>query len=160
MSDGPARPIQTGSPILTEEVQAGETVLVPLIEETARIEKRVVETGRVRVSTHTDTVEQVLRETLRGDAVEVTRVPVNRTLGEGEVAPQVRNEGGVIVIPVLEEVLVVEKRLVLKEEVHVRHTASGEEVEFPVTLRRQRAEIERVGPEGEITPATSEETGS
>ena len=65
-----------------------------------------------------------------------------------------------IVIPVLEEVLVVEKRLVLKEEVHVRHTASGEEVEFPVTLRRQRAEIERVGPEGEITPATSEETGS
>ena len=135
-------------------------VVIPVVEETARIEKRVVEAGRVRVSTHTDTIEQVLRESLRGDAVGVTRVSINRTIAEGEVAPQVRDEGGVTIIPVLEEVLVVEKRLVLKEEVHIRRTTSGEDVEVPVTLRRQRAVVERVSPEGEITEMPPQEAGS
>jgi uncharacterized protein (TIGR02271 family) len=146
---------QDCSPSLSE-AQA----VIELVEETARIEKRIVEKGRVRVSTRTETSEQVLRETLRGDAVEVTRVPVDRVIAEGEAAPQVRNEGGLTIIPVLEEILVVEKRLVLKEEVHVRHTASDENVEVPVTLRRQRAVIERVSPEGEITKTPAAETGS
>lgn len=130
------------------EVALGEEVVLPLIEETARIDKRVVETGRVRVSTRTETIEQVLRESLRSDRVEVTRVSLNRTLAEGEALPQVRTENGVTIIPVLEEILVVEKRLVLKEEVHVRQTTSGEDVEVPVMLRRQHAEVERTGPDG------------
>ena len=130
------------------EVATGEHVTLPLIEETARIDKRVVETGQVRVSTRTETVEQVLRETLRSDMVGVTRVPINRTLAEGETPPVVREENGVTIIPVLEEILVVEKRLVLKEEVHIRRTTAGEDVEVPVMLRRQHAEIERTGPDG------------
>jgi len=140
--------------------RADAEAVIPVVEETARIEKRAVEKGRIRVSTHTEAVEQVLRETLRGDAVGVTRVPINRTIAEGEPAPQVRDEGGVTIIPVLEEVLVVEKRLVLKEEVHIRRTTSGENIEVPVTLRRQRAVVERVSPEGEITEVPSQETGS
>src|ERR1700712_173342 len=115
--------------------------VIPLVEETARVEKRLVETGRVRVSTRTEAVEQVLRESLRGDGVAVTRVPINRTLAEGEAAPVVRTEGSVTILPVLEEVLVVEKRLVLREEVHIRQTAASENVEVPVTLRRQRPVI-------------------
>ncbi|MDR7039186.1 uncharacterized protein (TIGR02271 family) [Methylobacterium sp. BE186] len=142
------------------KAESGAETVIPVVEETAHIEKRAVETGRVRVSTHTDTVEQILRETLRDEAVGVTRVPVNRTLREGEAAPQIREEGGVTIIPVLEEVLVVEKRLVLREEVHVHRTTSGEEVEVPVTLRRQRAVVERVSPEGEITEVPPQETGS
>ena len=133
------------------EVAVGEEAVLPLIAETARIDKRVVETGRVRVSTRTETVDQVLRETLRSDMVGVTRVAINRTLAEGEVPPVVRQENGVTIIPVLEEILVVEKRLVLREEVHVRQTTAGEDVEMPVTLRRQRAVIERVSPEGHVT---------
>ncbi|MCJ2101809.1 YsnF/AvaK domain-containing protein [Methylobacterium sp. E-046] len=133
------------------EVALGETVSLPLIEETARIDKRAVETGRVRVSTLTETIDQVLRETLRSDMVGVTRVPINRTLTEGEMPPAVREENGVTIIPVLEEILVVEKRLFLKEEVHVRQTTAGEDVEMPVTLRRQHAVIERVSPEGHVT---------
>ena len=130
------------------EVALGEEVILPLVEETARIDKRADETGRVRVSTRTETIEQVLRENLRSDHVGVTRVTLNRTLSEGESMPQVRTENGVTIIPVLEEILVVEKRLVLKEEVHVRQTTSGEDVEVPVMLRRQHAEVERTGPDG------------
>ncbi|MBX9761201.1 MAG: YsnF/AvaK domain-containing protein [Beijerinckiaceae bacterium] len=101
------------------EVALGEEVVLPLIAEAARIDKRAVETGRVRVSTRTETIEQILRENLRSDHVGVARVALNRTLAEGEALPQVRTENGVTIIPVLEEILVVEKRLVLKEEVHV-----------------------------------------
>ena len=146
------------------EVTLGESVTLPLIAETARIDKRAVETGRVRVSIRTETVDQVLRETLRSDMVGVTRVPVNRTLAEGEMPPLVREENGVTIIPVLEEILVVEKRLVLKEEVHVRQTTAGEDVEVPVTLRKQHAVVERVSLDGhaseQIDPLSTQEITS
>ncbi len=76
----------------TAEVAIGEETVLPLIEETARIERRAVETGRVRVSTRTETIDQILRETLRSDKVGVTRVPINRTLADGEDPPLVRTE--------------------------------------------------------------------
>jgi uncharacterized protein (TIGR02271 family) len=141
----------------TEPMQAGESVIIPVIEETARIDKRVVETGRVRVQTRTETSEQVLRETLRGDAVEVTRVPIDRVIAEGEAAPTVRTENGVTIIPVLEELLVVEKRLVLKEEVHISRTTSDEDVEVPVTLRQQHAVVERVSADGNVSEVPPQE---
>ncbi|WP_375456132.1 YsnF/AvaK domain-containing protein [uncultured Methylobacterium sp.] len=136
---------------------------VALVEERARIDKRAVETGRVRISTRTEVGDHVLRESLRSDSVGVTRVLIDRTLAAGEAVPVMRVEDGVTIIPVLEEILVVEKRLVLKEEVHIRQTTSGEDVEVPVTLRRQRAVVERVGLEGHApepaNTATSEGTG-
>lgn len=133
------------------EAVGSEELVLPIVEEQARIEKRFVEKGRVRVRTHTATTEQVLRESLSANVVGVTRVPINRTLAEGEPAPQVRQEGGLTIIPVLEEVLVVEKRLVLKEEVHIRETRSGEDVEVPVRLRSQHAVVERIDADGTIT---------
>ena len=48
------------------------------------------------------------------------------------------------IVPVFEEVLVVEKRLVLKEELHLRKCTSVEAVEAPVTLRKQTARVERL----------------
>jgi stress response protein YsnF len=89
--------------------------------------------------------------------VGVSRVPINRTLAEGEMPPVVREENGVTIIPVLEEILVVEKRLVLKEEVHIRQTTSGEAVEVPVTLRRQHAVVERLSEDGYVTEVPPEE---
>ena len=54
--------------------------------------------------------------------------------------------GDLTIVPVVEEVLVVEKRLVLKEELHIRRTSQTELVEVPVTLRKQRAVVERQAP--------------
>jgi len=59
-------------------------------------------------------------------------------------APAVRTENGVMIVPVLEEVLFVEKRLVLKEEIHIRRQRTTETVEMPVTLRKQRAVVEHL----------------
>lgn len=139
------------------ELAVGDAVTIPVIEETTRIDKRVIETGRVRMQTRTETIEEVLRETLRSDVVGVTRVPIDRVIAEGEVAPTVRTENGVTIIPVLEEVLVVEKRLVLKEEVHIRQTTSSEAVEVPVTLRKQQAVVERVSADGHVSEVPPKE---
>jgi len=122
---------------------AGEVTdreVIPLVEETARIDKREVRGGAVRVRTAVDTVEEIARAELQGETAEVTRVPIDREIGE---VPQIRTENGVTIIPVVEEVLVVEKRLVLKEELHVRRLATMETVEMPVALRKERASIER-----------------
>ena len=159
-ADEPRGPNPLPGPVA--EITIGETVTIPVVEETARIEKQAVETGRVRVRTETEVLDQVLRESLRSDTVGVTRVPVNRTLADGEVPPAVREEDGVTIIPVLEEILVVEKRLVLKEELHIRRSSADEDVEVPVTLRRQRAVVERVSPDGhaneQIDPLSAQET--
>jgi uncharacterized protein (TIGR02271 family) len=118
-----------------------EAETVKLVEEVAHVDVRAVETGRVRISTRTETVDDVARAELHGEDVEVIRVPVNRPVTG--TPPAMRQEGDVTVVPVFEEVLIVEKRLVLKEELHIRKRATVEAVEVPVTLRRQRATVER-----------------
>jgi stress response protein YsnF len=55
-----------------------------------------------------------------------------------------RVEGDTTIIPVVEEIVVVEKRLVLVEEVRIRQITTSEDVTVPVTLRRQTATVERV----------------
>jgi stress response protein YsnF len=92
----------------------------------------------VTVRTTTEISEEVARATLEGETVEVTRVPVNREI---DVAPSIRTEGDVTIIPVVEEVVVVEKRLVLKEEIHLRRTVTREDIAVPVKLRKQRATV-------------------
>ena len=122
---------------------------IALAEEVLKVGKREVVTGRVRVRTETETVETAARADLEGESVEVTRVPRDEFV---EAAPPVRTEGDVTILPVVEEVLVVETRLLLKEEIHVRRTATRETVEIPVTLRRQRAVVERIDPStGDVT---------
>jgi Domain of unknown function (DUF2382) len=87
------------------------------------------------VQTVTDTVEELARADMQRETVEVTRVPVDKMV---ETAPEIRTEDDVTIVPVLEEVLVVEKRLVLKEELHIRRRVATEAVEVPVSLRKQR----------------------
>jgi stress response protein YsnF len=121
--------------------------ILPLAEETATIHRRETITGKVRVRAVTDTAEELAKATLQSDTIEVTRVPVDKVV---ETAPETRTEGDLTIVPVLEEVLVVTKQLVLKEELHIRRRVETETVEVPVTLRKQRAVVEREAPDGSI----------
>jgi len=135
-------------PVLEEALRSGARTVsedvIALVEETATIGKRERVTGRVRVRTVTDTLEELARADVQRETVEVTRVPVDRMI---ESAPEIRTEGDVTIVPILEEILVVEKRLVLKEELHIRRRVAAETVEVPVTLRKQRAIVERFAPD-------------
>jgi uncharacterized protein (TIGR02271 family) len=116
--------------------------VIPVIEEQLRVDVRVVESGRVRLTRHvTERLEEVAPELTR-EEVRVERVPVNRYV-DGPVPP--RMEGGTWVLSVLEEVLVVEKRTLLREELRVTKVrvpaASEPQV---VALRRESVEVERL----------------
>jgi uncharacterized protein (TIGR02271 family) len=81
------------------------------------------------------------------DEVDVERVPVG-TFVDGPV--EARVEGDTTVIPVLEEVLVVQRRLRLKEEIRItKRRVEGRATER-VTLLSEEVEVERV-PAG-VTP--------
>jgi uncharacterized protein (TIGR02271 family) len=120
-------------------------VVVPVLGEELKVGKRTVETGRVRVSKHVREEEQVVETPLIRESVDVERVAVNQMV-EGPQA--VRQEGDTTVIPVVEEVLVVEKRLMLKEEVRV--TKRRAEVQEPVraAVRREEVKIEHIRGDG------------
>lgn len=119
---------------------------IPVIEEEARIAKRVADVERVSVRVVPEAEEVIVRERLAHDEVEIERVPVGR---EVTAVPPVRTEGEVTVVPVVEERLVVEKRLVLVEEVHLRRRVAVEDVTVPATLRRTRVEVSRERLDGE-----------
>lgn len=90
--------------------------------------------------TITETLKEFTTETLAEHCVEVRRVPVNRDVDK---APPVRRRGDLLIVPVLEEVLVIEKRLRLREELHLRQLTKQRNVEVPVERRVQRAIVER-----------------
>jgi uncharacterized protein (TIGR02271 family) len=121
---------------------------IPVVEETARIDKREVQTGRVKVHTVVETSEQMVREALSSHNVKVTRVPVDQPV---TTVPEIRTKDGITIVPVLEEILVVEKRLILREELHIKQEVSHETVEVPVSLRKQRAIVERLDAQGQKT---------
>ncbi len=120
-----------------------EYAAIPLVEERLSIGKRSVESGRVRVRVTVEERQETVTEPLARDDVQIERVPRNERLTE---MPHVRLEGGTTIIPVVEELLVVEKALVLVEEIHVRRRTETEMVEIPTTLRSERATVERDGP--------------
>lgn len=130
-----------------------QNLVIPLVEERVSATKREVETGRVRVRTRVEERQEIVRADLARDSVEIERVAMNVEIS---AVPAVRQEGDITVVPVVEEVLVVEKKLMLVEEVRLRRTRSIEEHTQPVTLASQRAEIEREASGGGQTK-TSEE---
>jgi stress response protein YsnF len=130
---------------MPEQAPPGEMV-IPLAEEAVSVSKREVDTGRVQVALTTEIETVIARETLRGRRVEVERVPVGRTLAEGEAAPVPHEEGDTLVVPIVEETAVVEKRLVVREEVRLRFVPTEQPFEQAVDVRRQHATVERVPP--------------
>jgi stress response protein YsnF len=123
------------------DAPAEKELIIPLVSEELRIEKRDTSTGKVRVQTVVETVDELACTTIVEDSLDVQRVPIGKVVDE---PPGVRTEGDVTIIPVLKETMIVEKRLMLVEEVHIRRTRSSREVEMPVTLRQQKAVIVEV----------------
>ena len=67
-------------------------------------------------------------------------------------------DGDTVIIPVVEEVLVVEKRLVLKEEVRLKRVRTTEHLDEPVRLRVMEAVVEREDLQSPQSPITTKES--
>ncbi|WP_431301049.1 DUF2382 domain-containing protein [Tabrizicola sp. BL-A-41-H6] len=127
---------------------ADDLSTIALARESARIRVRRTDQRRVVVRTETREESLTLTADLEAARVEVTRVPVGRDV---EAVPEIRVEGDVTILPVMEERLVVTRQLVLKEEIHVRRVTERRRAEVPVTQRHEVAVVERIdAPTGQI----------
>lgn len=118
---------------------------VPVTEERLEVDRESVDTGRrLRLRKEVEAEPHTVREPIIAETVEVRRVPVGRVVAE---APGVREEGDVVVVPVVEERLVTRKELVLVEEVHLRRVRETRQASADVVLRRERVVAERFDPE-------------
>jgi uncharacterized protein (TIGR02271 family) len=117
-----------------------ENVSVPVIEEELEVGKRRVEGDRVSVRTIPRERTEVVEQPLESMEVEVERIAIDREI---DTAPEIRNDGDTMIIPIVEERLVVEKRLFLREEVHVHRRRVVTQFRQNVTLRSQEVVVER-----------------
>jgi uncharacterized protein (TIGR02271 family) len=137
-----AVPKVSDSPDL-EQGGATETTIIPVIVEQAVVTKRQVPSGKVRISKVVHEHEQTVHTTLTHQETDVIREPVGEFVNEAE---QTRQEGDTLIVPVYEEVVVVEKRLRLRERLRITKRLVETEQVDQVVLRAEEAIVERVLP--------------
>jgi uncharacterized protein (TIGR02271 family) len=115
--------------------------VVPVVEEQAAILKRKVLTEGVRVRTVVSERDAVVDEPLASEEVEIERVVLDRWV---DAPIPVRQDGETTVITLLEEVVVVEKRLRAIEELRLTKRRSLRHAPQRVTLRREEAVVEHL----------------
>ena len=119
----------------------GETVTLPVVQEQLHVGTRLAETGRgVRVHKQVRSRPHEVDQTLWRDELDVRHVPVDRLV---DAPPAARYEGDTFIVPVLEEVLVVEKRYRIKEELHITRLRHASRHQQTVPLRDEHVSIER-----------------
>lgn len=120
-------------------LRAGEQHLqIPIVEEEVQVDTRVVELGHVTVQKKVDEFLDERAVSLRHQQVEVDRVPVDRIIDE-MIEPYL--DGDVYVVPVIEEEIVITRRLRLKEELRVQRTVGHHEEAVQVPYRRERVVV-------------------
>jgi len=134
--------IATAGSVETLDVAAGEGMVIPVIREELRVTRREVERGGVRVHKRVEEREEVVDQPTYREEVTVERVTLGQPI-EQEIGS--RQEGDTLIIPVLEEMLVVEKRLVLKEEIRITKRRIEETEQARIVLRQEHVEIEELG---------------
>jgi len=140
-----------GAWLLTDAVRDARGLVIPVVEERLEVSRERVETGRVRISKSVESREVVVDDPLKREKVRVEHVPINQVV-TGDV-PQVREEGDITVIPILEERVVTRTELVLVEEVRIHRDHSQYHDPQRVTLRKEVVEVERFGEDGTRLPS-------
>ena len=136
---------QSAKPSLAESRgvdEPGNQTAIPVVQENLAVSKRVVETGQgIRVTKTSSEREEIVDELLARDDVVVERVSINQVVSAADL-PGIRHEGQTMIVPILEEVLFVEKRTIIKEELRI--TSARREVRDPqkIVLRSEHVSIE------------------
>ncbi len=100
-----------------EEIKANSSGIIPVIKEHVEVSKKVIEKAKVRLSKRVNETVESYDVPLTEEEIVVKRVQKNELVDTPPAA--LRYEGDVMIIPVLKEVAVIEKRIMLVEEIHV-----------------------------------------
>jgi uncharacterized protein (TIGR02271 family) len=131
---------EANNDIHNESLPKEQPLVIPVIEETANVDKQVVVTGKIRLEKQVEEIQEVVNINLQHDEYTIRRVERNEYVDEE--APQVRYEGNALIIPVVKEVMV--KRLLLVEEVHVIKDAVTTSEQVNIPLRKETVTVNRM----------------
>ncbi|WP_336749577.1 YsnF/AvaK domain-containing protein [Pantoea vagans] len=134
-------------------VSEGSEQVLSLAEETVEVSKQRVIDGHVRITRQITEHQQKIALMLRQQTADIQRISKSDQLTE---MPAIREENGVLIIPIVEEEVEIVRHLVLKEEWHIRKVVSEVETEQIVSLRRQQAHLTRI-PYSEPSESITEE---
>jgi len=115
-------------------------IAIELAEEQLSVTREEIIDRRVRVTRSTLEHDEAVNMLLTREKVEITHVAKGQRV---EVMPEIREENGVLIVPVVEEEIEVIRRLVLKEELHIRKTTEQVPFEDVVTLRKQQIKVHK-----------------
>lgn len=114
-----------------------------LFEEQVYVAKHDVVSDQLRITTSVEERAVLIEDSVERGDLRVERIPVDRPVTE---APQPRQEGDTLIVSIVEERLVVEKRLFVIEEVRITRTSTTEHVAIPETVRVMHVTVERADP--------------
>ena len=114
---------------------------IPVIEEQLQVDKQQIDTGVVRVRKEIHEKEVIVEGSISRDEMTVQRIPINQIVTNPP--PPVRYEGDKMIVSVLQEELVIQKRLVLVEELHITKNKVTKDVEEPISLKREEVIVEK-----------------
>jgi len=115
--------------------------VLPVVAEEAHVKKRTVAKGAVRVERQTKEITRNLDVPLLRERIEVRRVPVNKVVKEPPPIRQLRDK---VIVPVVEEEVIITKRLILIEEVHLLRHRTTEHHKQVVKLKREHPVLSRI----------------
>lgn len=123
-----------------------EEIIVPVIAEQLHVDAVPVLKGGVRVIKKTVGEEQLIEQELRRDHVEVKRVAVNRIVD----GPQdVIRSGNTTIIPIVQEIVRVERQWVVTEEIHLVRTEKVDLYQERIVINHEEATVERFDKSGQ-----------
>ena len=123
------------------ESDTGKDVIIPVVQEELHADAVPAVTGGVRITKRVESHDEVVEQELRKSHVDVKRVKMNRVVD----GPQpVRRAGNTLIVPVVSEVLKIEKQWVVTEEIHITERQEKETVQDKVRLSHEEAQIERL----------------
>ncbi|WP_255478770.1 YsnF/AvaK domain-containing protein [Rufibacter sp. XAAS-G3-1] len=122
-----------------------QSMTIPVIEERVHLDKQVVEKGSVRIIKSVTEQEVPVNIPLIQEEHDIQRVPINEYVDTPP--PPVRYEGDTMIIPIVQEVMVVQKRLMVVEELHITKNRVQTHDVQQVSLRKEEIRVERISPD-------------
>lgn len=142
MEDNKRYTEEKGNEELRSNELASNAMVIPIVHEHVVINKEIVETGRVRVHKTVTEEEATVNIPMVQESYQIDRVPINKVYETPP--PAMRYEGDTIIIPVLREVVVVQKHYEVIEEVRLTKRTTETPFMQQITLRKENVKVDRV----------------
>ncbi|MGI8951929.1 MAG: YsnF/AvaK domain-containing protein [Chitinophagaceae bacterium] len=127
-------------PEQNHKMLSDDFIKVPVIEEKLHVEKRIVESGKVHISKTVNEHQEQINIPLNHEQINIERIAINKYI---EIMPDaVKYEGETMIIPVIREVI--EKRILLVEEIRVTKQVIQTQQNQEITLRTEQVHINKI----------------